>query len=71
MNVWAWIWLGLGVLVGTVELVAIIRKGEGDTLSENIWKLQQCGGWGKFVRWMIAAFLLWLVVHFASGGAIA
>lgn len=68
MNTWAWIWLCIGVLVVAVELIAIVRKGEGDTLSENVWKLQRRGSWGKFVRWMIAAFLLWLIIHFASGG---
>lgn len=63
---WLWIaWIALGV---ALEMYAIFDRTKGDTLSESVWAVLTIPGWGKFVAWMLTAFLLWLAAHFASRG---
>lgn len=63
-----WFWL-LWVLAGLgFELYTIFNEAEGDTLSENVWALFMIQGWGKFLSWMVVAFLLWLAAHFVTRG---
>lgn len=53
-------------VAGTIwEFRGIIRKGRGDTLSETVWRLYRTG---KIWLYLGSAFLLWLVVHFATFG---
>lgn len=66
--VWAF-WIVLGI---ALEVVALIRKAEGDTLSEQVWgmidalkkggRLGQLGLVGFTVG--LIGFLGWLVLHF-------
>lgn len=63
---WLWIaWIASGVVL---ELYAICDRADGDTLSESVWSMLSIPGWGKFIAWMLTAFLLWLAAHFASRG---
>lgn len=55
-------WLAVGL---AFELWTIFNPHENDTLSENVWALMaRKPFWG----WLIAAFLVWLLVHFLSRG---
>ncbi len=76
MSFWtvAWVvWLGLFVVL---EAVAIRRRAEGDTLSENVWKWFSLKGnkgtlsrWQTVARFGFLAFWAWLTIHFLSGGS--
>ena len=58
-----WItWLALGLVV---EFITIFNHRRGDTLSENVWQLMLTN---KCFGWLVAAFLVWLLVHFLSFG---
>lgn len=47
------------------EFRAIFDKGRGDTLSETVWRLLRTASvW----RWLVGAFLGWLIVHFVFFG---
>jgi len=67
--IWA-VWLGF---FAVVEGVAVFNKKKGDTLSEHVWQLFSVKHEGKAVwarRGTLYAFLLWLVTHFVTGGAV-
>lgn len=78
MTVWGWAWIGvLGLVVG-FEIFTIVRRGDGDTLSEQVWTLRAwlkskgyAGqvGWAAFV-WALVGFFGWLVLHFTFPGAV-
>ena len=60
------IWL-CWVLFGVVlEIIALMRPAKGDTLSEWVWFIRDIPGYGTFTLWMLAAFMLWLIVHFTT-----
>jgi hypothetical protein len=61
MNVFAIIWLLLGVAGGTVEVLGLTMK-KATTLSHLVWKLKWPG------RAALAAGLVALAVHFLVGG---
>jgi len=71
MNLWRLIWIVLIVAGVAIELAALARPAKGDTLSELVWAVLSHSTWGKFATWMISAFFLWLIVHFASQGKYA
>lgn len=58
------IWLILLVLVLIVEAAAVVRKGEGGTLSEHVWKLRK-HTWFRLLAYPTLTWLLW---HFPFGG---
>lgn len=61
MDFFLFFWLGY-ILVGlAVEFYAIYRKAEGDTLSEQVWRLLR---WKPIFRWVGAGFMFWLSFHF-------
>jgi len=70
---WYWaLWLLLGF--GLVEAAALLRKGEGDTLSEKVreWfatnrKPSGPAQMGRRVALVVA--LAWLVVHWLTNGS--
>lgn len=64
-------WLLIFGIAACLELYALARPELGDTLSEQIWTIYKNPQWGKFVAWMLSAFLLWATVHFASLGRYA
>lgn len=78
MTVWSWAWIALLVVPVAVEVWAIVRRGEGDTLSEQVWALRAwlktkgyAGqvAWAAFV-WALVGFFGWLVLHFTFPGAV-
>lgn len=57
----AWLaWIGMGICL---EMFALLNKRDGDTLSEHVWAVYKHPTWGRFVAWMLTAFLLWLAYH--------
>jgi hypothetical protein len=66
----AWALLGFGI----PEVIALVRKDRGDTLSENVWKWfgirKGKGRWVWPRRGVLAIGMLWLTIHFLTGGAI-
>ena len=79
MSVWTWLWLGWGLIFCVVEGVALFNSRTGDTLSEHAWQwlgysmtgrgpLRQPSGWTRLRRFVLLAFLAWLVAHFLTGG---
>lgn len=57
----------LAIPLVALELYGVWRKEKGDTISENIWWLQK-----RFwpFRIVVAAFCLWLLIHFGFDGNI-
>lgn len=66
------IWIVLGVVGGVTELVALLNRRDGDTLSEHVWKVARVGDarptpvvW--VIRAVIALVMIWLASHFSMG----
>ncbi len=55
---------GAGLIV---EIIAIRRKGKGDTLSEHVWKLLRTN---VVVYFVVLGFFIWLVIHFFGFGLV-
>lgn len=52
--------------VGVVwEFKGILSPTKGDTLSETVWRLLRTA---KIWRYLLAGFLIWLLVHFLTFG---
>jgi hypothetical protein len=73
---WLWLlWLGA---FAVLEGYALVSKREGDTLSEHVWRWFGIGENGKprppvtasvrLRRFLLLAFMTWLLVHFMTGG---
>jgi len=77
MNDPVWI-IWLAVVLGSfgiLEWRGIKRSGERGTLSAQFWRWMFYERDGKrrprpFVWFTITSFLIWLTVHFATGGAV-
>lgn len=54
------IWAALLVVVLMVEAAALLRRGDGDTLSEQVWAVQG----RRAGRLAFAALWAWLTWHF-------
>ncbi|MEU4568683.1 hypothetical protein [Micromonospora sp. NPDC023956] len=77
---WAATWGVWFVYFGVVEGMALANSRAGDTLSEHVWawfatERRKSGeeprpvtGWTRFRRFVLLAFLAWLVAHFLTGG---
>lgn len=68
-NLWSVYWL-LWLLVGFLvpELVALFTNPD-NTLSDQVWRLIGLNGhdpW-NFARFFVAAFMVWLTLHFVLG----
>ena len=60
---WAWLaWFAFGV---GLELYTLFNKDEDDTLSAHVIFLMRSR---KVFRITITLFLVWLVIHWATGG---
>lgn len=62
------VWIGFFVVL---EGVALTNKKENDTLSSHVWKwfaIKKDGKLSKTRRTTLAAGLLWLSIHFLTGG---
>jgi len=68
MTLMHWLWIGWVACGVALEMYAIFNRAQGDTLSESVWTILTIPAWGKFIAWMLTAFLLWLAAHFASKG---
>lgn len=60
-----------GVLLAT-ELVALLNRRDGDTISEHVWRVVRVGDprptalvW--CMRALVALLMIWLAGHFAMG----
>lgn len=69
-------WIGILIWFIVWEVLAIVRKDRGDTLSEHVWSWFCLRGAKKNKsRWCIVrrvaffGFWTWLTVHFLTGGA--
>ena len=62
---YSWFWIAWVASAIVVEVVALIRPGLHDTLSEHVWFLMQRR---PVWIWIIGCFLTWLLVHFLSKG---
>lgn len=63
MSKWRIIWLVIIGVVVTFELWAVISKVPGDTLSEFLWAITRHNA----VRFTVAGFLVWLILHIIGG----
>lgn len=75
MTVWTWAWIGWGLIFCIIEGMALFNSRSGDTLSEHVWAflgysdgIRQPTGWTRLRRFLVLAFLAWLVAHFLTGG---
>jgi hypothetical protein len=83
MGVWGWLWVSWIGLFLVLEGIALARRKYGDTLSEQVWNWFGIGKkdpqTGELIRpassWHVQsrrvallAFLIWLTVHFMTGG---
>lgn len=78
MTVWTWAWIGWGLLFAVIEGMALFNSTPGDTLSEHAWawlgydtsgqELRRPSGWTRLRRFLLLAFLAWLIVHLLTGG---
>lgn len=66
------IWCVLGAVGGVTELVALLNRRDGDTLSEHVWRVTRVDDrrptpvvW--VLRGVVATIMLWLAGHFALG----
>ena len=68
MSGWTWAWLVWLAAFLIIEGAALIDKDRGDTLSEHIWKWFniKTRRW-HWRRWVLAVFLVWLLVHMLGG----
>jgi hypothetical protein len=67
-----YIWITLLVVAGIVEIYTIFNKKPNDTFSEHIWRWFSIKkGTGKFKktrRFILLVIMVWLAVHFLTGG---
>ena len=79
MDFWTWAWLAWLALFAGLEGAALARKAPNDTLSEHVWKWFGVGrpgnrpkftGWVQARRFLLLAFLAWMLAHFLTGGAV-
>lgn len=69
---WYWpIWLIIGF--GVPEAVALFREERGDTLSEKVWAWfgtarSPKGPLVKTRRVILISILVWLIIHWVTGG---
>lgn len=71
MTVYTWAWIFWLALFAVIEGAAIIDRDRGDTLSEHVWAWFGVRGKPKGYkarRFVLLAFLAWLVVHLITGG---
>lgn len=78
MDIWTILWLAWLGLFAVIEGVALVRSDRGDTLSEHVWKWIGVGRHGqekpkvtgsvKVRRVALVSFMVWLTLHFLTGG---
>ena len=78
--IWTALWLGWGAAALTIEGIALFNSAHGDTLSEHVWawlgvRPREAGTPRVTPKWTLRVarlvmifFLVWLILHFATGG---
>lgn len=71
MDLWTTLWIAWGALFVVIEGAALYRardQARGGTLSEFVWSWAgvRSPHW-TWRRWLLLAFLSWLLVHLAFG----
>lgn len=64
-------WLLWGAMFVAIEWPAIANKRKGGTLSEHVWRwgsVKDKGKWWRIRRLVLIVFLVWLTLHFLTGG---
>ena len=73
-DTYTWLWIAWLVAFLGIEGAALINKDKGDTLSEHVWKwfsVREAGSKKRTFRIAtLGAFMLWLGIHFVSGGTV-
>ena len=80
MSAWTWAWIAWGAWFALVEGMALFNSTPGDTLSEHCWAWfgtrrrrpgepeRRRSGWTQLRRVILLSFMVWLTVHFLTGG---
>lgn len=75
MSVFTGLWVGWLVMFLVVEGVALFNRRPGDTLSEHVWAVikpwkgpRERSGAEQLLRFLLLALLVWLPIHFFTGG---
>ena len=80
MSGWTWLWLAWIGWFLLVEGMALFNSTPGDTLSEHCWAWfgtrrrrpgepeRRRSGWTQLRRVILLSFMVWLTVHFLTGG---
>lgn len=70
MTLYSWLWIGWLALFGLIEGKALANKQRGDTLSEHVWRWFAVSGgkYGRLRRFGLVVLMVWLLVHFVTGG---
>lgn len=66
-----YLWLGWLIAFMVIEAVALWKVGTQATLSAHVWRWGSVRVKGKAWRWrrlLLLAFMVWLLVHFITGG---
>lgn len=58
------IWLVWIIMFLVVEGLALYRRRSQDTFSWQVWTIERRVPW---LKWVVAIFLLWLILHFYTG----
>ena len=64
-TLYAVLWIGWIAAFLGIELSAIFTGHSQFTLSDFVWRLEQVNRTWTFLRYMVAAFCLWLFFHMA------
>ena len=75
MSSWSMTWLGLIAVGVVIELAALTNKRPDDTLSEHVWRWfavreKKRRGWVGARRAALLLLMVWLTVHFVTGGRV-
>ena len=71
MDPFGWLWMGFIAYFVVVEGIAIKRKERGDTLSEKTWNIifkDKARKQPRIWFYFLGGGMIWLFVHFMTGG---
>ena len=76
MSVFTVLWLSWLVYFLVVEGVALFQSSPRHTLSAHVWAWfgtdlkgsKSKTGWARLRKFLLLTFMVWLVVHFVTGG---
>lgn len=62
-----WVWLAWMAWFFLWEFLALGTGHSQWTLSDYVWRLEEVNAQWTFLRYVVAAFCLWLFLHMAFG----